>query len=839
MAEGVTSSYTSDSTGTTTTTTAPSTGQTFVSNLKTVDKLVNKRAELKTLRQVEQREWELNKAFYNGNQWVFWNRLSSQVEALPVADGEKPRWMVRLTSNQIRPGVQHYVSQLTKTKPVITATPDSAAYRDRLSADMATSLYEYWWDELHLKSKLQTALTHACTAQGWWKITWDALAGKSMQITVGPDGKPIMDEELADIFKDQLLEQADQQGVDPQMLLSKYVKTVYVGDINVEAIPGENVYLDPAPLDYTECAYAICRHVLDVEEIKARYGVVTEPSMTLDTNIPLAYTRKRDPQAKTVREVFIGYFRPTPTLPKGRVVVWIEGPNQILEDKPWPYPFNELPLVHFPGLERPDSSLDSPIVSDSRPLQKELNRTISQLVQHKDLTIKPQMIAPIGSMRTRLTDEPGAVFEYQPIQGLMPEWRQTPNLPQSAFNILADIQQRMDKLFNRIPSQRDSMPARVDSGYSIELLQETIADQMSPIIGRLEESLSRAGWLMVLLAQTYYTEPRLFKIKGQGGSVRVRKFVQADLKGGFSFSPTSGSGLPRSRAGRQERIIELVNANMIDKKHALKLLDLGDLGIVEATAIADEDMAYREHDKLIEGQPISLTEVMEAQQQIQQMLQNPVDEQGRPIPTQQLQQQVQQMMMKAMVEPTDFEDWETHVGIHGFFMKSPEYERLKPDAQQRFTDHFNATYARLMALRQAQMALDPRVAPKVHLGFKAATSAEAAADIMGRVGVHTTPEELSEMPLDTMVIENLATPNVESSGDSQSDQQQQALEMQQAQEAHTVQQAASAHKMALADQAHTATMQQMAQRQKQDAEMHKAKLKQANKPKRTPNDGGS
>jgi hypothetical protein len=36
--------------------------------------------------------------------------------------------------------------------------------------------------------------------------------------------------------------------------------------------------------------------------------------------------------------------------------------------------------------------------------------------------------------------------------------------------------------------------------------------------------------------------------------VQVKKFKNADLAGGFSFHAEAGSGLPRTRAGRQSRI---------------------------------------------------------------------------------------------------------------------------------------------------------------------------------------------------------------------------------------------------------------------------------------------
>lgn len=721
------------------------------SKMKTADQLADKRRELETLRTNDVREWAQNRAFYKGNQWCFWNNVSGQVETLPVAEGDKPRWKVRLTSNQILPGVQHYVAQLTKTKPVIEATPDSTAYRDISAAEVAESLFEYWWQELLLKSKLQRALINACISQGYWKISWDALAGKSMKIMLGPDGQPIMNEDLADAFRDELRQVAEQNQMDEQQLLQMFEKTIYVGDLRVDVMPGENVIIDPAATTYTEAAYAICRHALDVDEIKARWGKDMEPnSAPTDSAVPLAFSKSKEQRSKTVRDVYIGYFKPSASIPKGRYVVWTEEPYAILEDTDWPYPFNELPLVKFPGIERDDSATDEALVTHARPLQKELNRTLSQIVQFKDLSIKPQMIAPVGSLRQRLTDEPGAVFEYQPIQGLAPEWRQPPQLPQAAFNILGDIQQRLDRLFNRIPSQRDSMPARVDSGISVELLQEAVADQISPVINRMEEALARAGYLMVLLAQKYYIEPRLLKIRGEGGSTQVRKFRNADLAGGFSITAQSGSGLPRSRAGRQQQILELVDRQMLSPQQALKRLDLADMRSIGAAFAADEDQAHREHDKLIRQQPINALAVQGAMMEVNQALMSgEIDE-----------MQAQQILMQAALSPLPYENSAAHASVHALFMKSPEFEQLPPEAQQAFNMHYMLTQQALAAAAP----VDPKALPKSTVNMRATVSAPVMQKILEKQGIMTTEEEIEELPLETAVYDSVDKPDIDEAG---------------------------------------------------------------------------
>jgi len=125
-----------------------------LSTLKTADSLVDKVKHVENSRIKQARDWKLNMAFYRGNQWVWFNRFTGRVQSVPQPDqGDGPRYRVRLTSNQILPGVQGLLAMMTKTKPVISATPDSGAERDIRAAEMAEQLYESWWRDLKLKTK--------------------------------------------------------------------------------------------------------------------------------------------------------------------------------------------------------------------------------------------------------------------------------------------------------------------------------------------------------------------------------------------------------------------------------------------------------------------------------------------------------------------------------------------------------------------------------------------------------------------------------------------------------------------------------------------------------------
>jgi hypothetical protein len=793
-----------------------------LADLKTAEQLAAKRQELEQLRFEHTKDWALNREFYRGNQWSWFSRYSGRVEALPTEDGDKPRWKVRLQSDEIKPGVMHYVAQLTKNRPVIEATPDSGSDKDIKAAQLATKLYEWWWQEFSLATKLQSALVHATLSQGFWKISWDPLAGKAMKFMVDPQtGQPITDEELADAFKESL----EQQGVDP----TEFEHVAYVGDIRVEVLPGENVLLDPSATQFEDAQFAIVVHNLDPSEVKARWpkaGDVSADSTPYDGGATtFGFDTQVREKPKTTKRVYIGYFRPTPALPKGRYVVWIEEPHMILVDSEWPFPFQELPLVKFPGMETPDSAYDLPIVTMARPIQKELNRTISQFVMHKDLTLKPQMVAQVGSLQQRLTTEPGAVFEYAGT--VPPEWRQPPQLPGYVFEGLAYLQQRMDRIFNRLPSSRDALPARIDSGAPIDLIHEAVADQLSPVILRLEAALSRAGMLMVKLAQRFYIEPRLVKIAGPGGAVRTQKFMNSDIDGGYSFHAQTMSGLPRTRAGKQARIEFLLDRQLIEPRQALKHLDMADMNGVLARLAADEDHALREHDKILQGLPVNPTAVQEAMAAVQQGM-NP--QTGQPL---QSEEEAQQVLFVASLMPHPFENLPVHADTHRGLFTSVEFESYPPEIQAAFMIHFQLTQ-QMMAQNAPQQPAEP---PRVTLNLKGTTSAPVAGEILRKGGVEVSDEEVAMPPLETWVTDSIDKPDMDSAANDPLTEQEQLMAMRREEEKHALAMAKSSHEVALAAK-HASAPDHSGNDEARKEEIHQERLRQMRQPKPAGNSNG-
>jgi hypothetical protein len=688
-------------------------------------------------------QWKLNLSFYKGKQYVFYNKRTRRMESLPTDDGDKPRYRVRLVSNQIAPNVQSLLSRLVKSKPQFYATPGQASFEAQKATQVAENLLEYWWDLLHLTEKREEAMMWAIIAgNGFWKISWDDKAGPGMKVMLNPDGEPIVEPLVQHLFEKKL----EEAGIDSD----QFEKRVYEGEIRVDVLSPFDVLLDDSASVFEDCKYAFCAHALSPEEIKDRYGVSLKPNAINkypDETLPGAYNGSDGKSKENVRLVYYGYFVPGGKYPDGRFVVFTKDPNIVLYDAPWPYPFEELPLVKFPGMRVPGQLWDSSVVEQAVPIQKELNRSLSQIVEYKNLTLKPQMLAPVGSLRQRMTDEPGAIFEYNPVAGKVPESIPIPSLPAYVFEHLQDMGARLKDIFGLNEIVEGSVPPNVEAGVAIDLLQEAATDRLAPQIMLMEKSLERCGNLMLQLAQQYYAEPRTMIITGSGSKPKVEQFDDADLIKGVSVRVEAGSGLPRTRAGRQARVLQLLQLGILSPTKAYKYLDMADFKSLQMQFEADEEQAMREHDKLIEGGIVNEQAAKQAQEQLMMSMM-----QGGQIDPQLLQQSVE-----AGLQPLAYENKAAHLETHGAFMKGAEFEALPAEVRNQFYKHYEFTQAAIQAEATAGGE-----APKVSLQLRGAVGPTTGSKILTNSGIKdVTPQEMLEPALDTVVIDNKDKPNAE------------------------------------------------------------------------------
>lgn len=164
----------------------------------------------------------------------------------------------------------------------------------------------------------------------------------------------------------------------------------------------------------------------------------------------------------------------------------------------------------------------------------------------------------------------------------------------------------------------------------------------------------------------------------------------------------------------------------------------------------------REHDRLLNGQPINEQAARKAQNDLMMSLMNPQQdpETGEVMG---LDPQLLQASVEAPLQPLPFESYAAHLEVHAAYMKSPEFEELPIDVRERFYKHFEFTQ---QALQNSQSVEGQ--APRVSLQLRGPIGPSTGSKILQQAGVKgVTPQEMLEPALDTVVIDNKDKPNAE------------------------------------------------------------------------------
>lgn len=717
------------------------------SRLDDPSKLTRQYEMLVRQRRVTENHWKLYLAFYKGRQWTYYNPKSRRIEQIPVDVGDKPRNRVRITANMIMPGAHELLAKYTKTKPVMHATPGSASDRDLKAAQFSEDLLEYWWKHLLMDDmRAEVTLWSIICGQGYVEPCWNPHAGTQQTYLVGPDGQPVVDPQMVELFKAEL----NARNVQPREQI------VYLGDVECRVRSPFDVYGDPTVRNWSECKWVYSVSHLDPDTIKSLYGVTLQPNaVNASPDVTLPLSNAESAQEMTVRKVITAHYQPQPGVPQGRIVTWSPGHRDMLDDKKWDLPTHDLPFVKFGGIRVPGEIYDESVVGQVIPLQKELNRTISQIVQHKNLTINPQWKAPSGSIITQRNNESGAIWEYRPVAGLAPEPIMPPPLQSYIFQLLENQRQRMNDIMGNADVLQGQVPPNVEAGVAIDLLQEMATDRQAPTILLQETSLAQLGRQLLGLAKTYYTEPRKLKIGGSGSAVKVKEFTHADITGDVDVRVEAGSSLPRTRAGRQARLEWLMANQMIRPDQALRYADVADLVGAQAVVELDEDEAMREHDLFVSGQPFNQVAMAQAQSAVQQGM-NP--DTGQPL---QAPEEAQQVMQMAGFKPSMFQNHQIHMDVHTRLMKSVEFQAWPVERQQLLVQHVGEHYQILVSFPAQVQPQAPRVAYQI----KSTIPPAPAAAILQRSGINVQAEEMTEPSMDTWVSDSVDKPNAE--GDPQ------------------------------------------------------------------------
>lgn len=616
----------------------------------------------------QERQWYLNLAFYQGNQYVQFRNIANG-SAFDLYVPKAPYYRVRMVVNQTRRIVRKEISRLTAQKPNAYVIPSSSEDVDVFAAQAGEQIWDSLWRRLKFNKTLRdTIFWQATCGNGFIKSYWDSTRIDNSS--------------------------RDAQGMPIQ------------GDIRIESITPFHILVpDLMALDIEDQPYVIHAQVRSKswvqQNLKVDSGSTKLESVDEGLQNVMGVQRNENKKNQTVvLEIWVkpGYL---PELPQGGVFT-LAGEQLVQGFDYWPYDHGNYPFTKIDAMPS-GRFYNTSIIEDLIPLQKELNRSRSQLIEAKNRMSKPQLLAPKGSVDPkRMTTEPGLVIEYTP--GFdPPQPLPLQNIPSYVTDEINRLYTDMSDISGQHEVSNGSTPPGVTAATAISFLQEQDESLIATHYTSIEEGIEKVASQCLNYVKDYWDEARTIKVVGNEGTFDVQTFKGADLRGNTDVRVEAGSALPTSRAAKQAFLMDLMKMGFIDPNKGLELMEIGGINRLYEEIQIDKRQAQRENLKM---RVVTQQDVMEHQQawleqQQQAMMQapdpnNPVDPMGMPSNPQFLSQNPQttkdidaglNLAPPPIVPVHTYDNHQVHIEVHNNYRKSQNFENVDPIVKQLFEEH--------------------------------------------------------------------------------------------------------------------------------------------------------
>ncbi|MDI6892942.1 MAG: hypothetical protein QMD08_08200 [Actinomycetota bacterium] len=521
------------------------------------------------LRKTLDGQWWLNIAFFMGKQYVYYERLTDRLK-----EPKAPPWRVRATLNEIFPRVLKEVSRLLQNRPQAEVFPLTSEDSDIEAARYGNKILSYLDFELDMRLKtLYRTLWQVMVGTVFEKVFWDKTAGRYAggglhEGQVGTDIVPPC--ELI---------------IDPQakMLLDEANWVIHVKS---------------RPIDYIEGRYGI-----KVEGTEASFAGLLESKLATLLGTSFGKGKERYVLVKELWQL------PCKKYPQGRFVTI--GGEKILEPpQPFPYEHKQLPFIPYIAIPVPGRFWGMSKIEQSIPTQKEINKTISSLIENKNLMANPKWKYPEGGLDTPPDNEPGENIVYNPIPGLpSPEPVQMPSVPFYVFKILEILRLNLDHIWSQHEISRAQVPPRIESGIAIQFLQESDILPMAPPVLSIEESTARSASQRLALISQYYNERRVIRVMGEDRRPETFDWKPGLLRGNTDVRVRGGSALPETRSAKRAFLLSLWNMRVLNEpRQFLKLLEFDSFEQLYTDFEMDAEQAKRENKLMATGKVVEVKE---------------------------------------------------------------------------------------------------------------------------------------------------------------------------------------------------------------------------------------
>jgi hypothetical protein len=522
-----------------------------------LSEVIKRKKAAKEVRRRNERDWWLNMAFINNEQWTIYNRNLNIVQTR-MMDMQKPR----LVSNIITPRIRLEYSLLTREVPRFKV--------EGVTVAKAKEVYAYLkdgWDRRNWEQEYRDALLWAiCCATGFVKTYWD------------PNGGPA------------------------------YPGGERGGEVMMDSASPFELYWDPYARSIDEAAWVIHERIRPKEYAKEKYGAEVSAS-PLDLLSTYIGALRVNYNKTLVTSCLISEYweRPSARNPRGYYLVFA-GEGQVLYESDNPYVFDDDPqtcAIPFSGVREtpvPGELYGATWVTECRQINVIYNRLRNDILENSVKLSNPPLIAPAGAFRGDITMNSGEILQYNPLalQGGQIKPLEIVPYPPQAVNMLVRLEQEADERVGINPMMRGMMPRGMRSKQQMQAVQEMDDQRRQTIMVEQQTMIERSLNMALVLSRHFMKLPRpvyggdvVYTVKGDDLPAESKVRVKAVYKE------------PPNQLQDQQYLFALYDRRVIqDPRLLTQLSRFGSFDEAFVDADLDTTQAQRENRRMTQGQPV-------------------------------------------------------------------------------------------------------------------------------------------------------------------------------------------------------------------------------------------
>lgn len=467
---------------------------------------------------------------------ALWRRMTDMYKGKQYEDyRHEDRLLINIafaTVNIIAPNISVNYPKIT----VNATNPANAA-----NAVIAEAVVNYWWRYKDIRTEFRRAVKDSLTCgHGWIKIGYRFVEEEQVNDHEALD--PIAGNEISPI-------------------------TVVVEDSPfAERVSPMDVFVDPDATSMHDIKWIAQRIRRPLEDIKndKRYSKAAREQIQT-----MAISRySDDPSKKKIHdkteeyaEIWEYYELSTKTMS-----VFCDTADQFLiKPMPMPYSFGQ-PFVMLRNYDVPDHFYPMGDLESIEPLQKELNATRTQMMNHRKkysrkYLYKESAFDNLG--RTALESDDDNVMvpvisdeALSSIVSAFPAIINPSDFYDQTQMIIGDI----DRVSGVSEIQRGGTSEIRRTATESSLVQDASNARTADKLAMIEQAISECGRRMVALARQFMTGDQVARVIGKDGEPVWIQYDRDYLEGDFDFEVVAGSTQPHNESFRRQMALQMVDA---------------------------------------------------------------------------------------------------------------------------------------------------------------------------------------------------------------------------------------------------------------------------------------